>query len=271
MPRRTQLAKIHIISTTWFILCIGYLFISSLLQAGVKWWIVFSLSGPGALITIILISLYLFAMVRGISSSQKIQVEHPFTSTPQYAMFYVASPLLGGLAGCLLAIIDANTINQILLDITLGTLAMTFIVWVIVDPVFGLVEMLLPSSRQHYNLRIASARAERETKQLQSQRLLADVIAKAEAESRHWQELLQPEAEKLAFLLTTEKIDFKQAEREAISIGSYAWQTGGLNCMRELADMAISLSKKRKQSKDIVNYIPFWWNGIGSWRSSSFC
>jgi len=268
ISRPDELRKVHVTSTVWFILCVGYILISALRQAGINWWVVFSLSGHGILIALVLVSLYLFAIFRGISSSQKVQVEHPLTSTIHYAVFYVAAPFLGSLAGCL-GMIGTNTISQFLLGVALGTLGTTFLVWVIVDPAIGMLEMLLPATRKHRAQRLARAKAEREKKQKDREHLLAQVLAKEDSDRQSWQEVLKPKAEKLAGLLITERTDLKQAELEAVSIGVNAWQIGGLNCMRELRDMAISISRQKNPNKVIVDYINSWWDGIGNWRIAS--
>jgi len=268
MRRRDELKFIHITSTTWFILCIGYILVLALRQAGVHWWVVFSISGQSALIILVLVSLYLFAIFRGISSSQKVQEEHPLTSTRYYTAFYVSAPFLGCLSG-LLGMIGANTINQYLTGLAIGTLGTTFLVWVLVDPLIGLLEMLLPTSRKHRAQRLVEAKAERDKKQKARIDLLEGVIEKEESDRLRWQELLKPEAEKLAGLLTADITNIKQVEREAIGIGVNAWQTGGLSCMRELRDMAISLYKQKHQTKAVVDYINFWWDGIGNWRAVS--
>ncbi len=268
MPGRTKLASIHFAGTAWFILCVGYIGILALLQAGVKWWVLFSLSGYGALITLVLISLYLFAIFRGISSSQKVKVEHPLTNTKQYTFFYVTTPFLGALAGCL-GMIGVEAFSRFLLGITLGTLGTTFLVWVIIDPVIGLLEMLLPASRKHHTKRMAQAKAEKEGKQRDNQRLLTEIAAMEESDQYQWQEQLKLQAEQLAELLAAEGFDFEQAERRAIGIGAGAWHIGGLSCMRELRDMAIEICTEKYNNRDIVDYISFWWDGIGSWRSPS--
>jgi hypothetical protein len=268
MSGRNKLASIHITGTAWFILCVGYVGIIALRQAGVKWWILFSLTGHGILIAFMLISLYLFAIFRGISSSQKLKVEHPLTCTTQYALFYVATPFLGAVAGCL-GMLGVDSVGRLLLGIALGTLATTFLVWVIVDPFIGLLEMFLPESRRHRSLRLARAKAEREQKQRDSRRLLSEISEKESSERQRWRELMEPHAEKLATLLVTDAGKYKQAEHEAAGIGASAWQIGGLNCMRELRDMALTLCREKYDEKDIVDYIAFWWDGIGSWRSPS--
>ncbi|NQT02053.1 MAG: hypothetical protein HQ580_08525, partial [Planctomycetes bacterium] len=126
MSRHRTLKLVHLASTIWFIICIGYILVLTLRQAGVHWWVVFSLSGYGLLIALILISLYLFAIFRGISSSQKVQIEHPLTSTNYYRAFYVITPLLGGLAGCL-GMIGISTVGQFASGVALGTLGTTFL------------------------------------------------------------------------------------------------------------------------------------------------
>jgi len=262
------LKHIHIASTVWFVLCIAYILVLALRQAGVQWWVVFSLSGHGVLVAFLLISLYLFAIFRGISSSQKVQVEHPLTSTTHYAVFYVIIPFLGALASCL-GMIGVNRIGQFMLGVTLGTLGTTFSVWVILDPAIGLLEMLLPASRKHRAQRLARAKAEREKKHKDREHLMAQVLAQEESDRRYWQEMLRPQAEKLASVLTANRTDFKQAERDAIGIGVCAWQIGGQSCMRELRDMTVALCKQSRKDRAIVDYISFWWDGIGSWRAPS--
>jgi len=270
MFRRKILRSIHLAATLWFVVCVGYIFVLGLRQAGVRWWVVFSLSGHGALVIFLLVSLYLFAVYRGISSTQKVQIEHPLTSTPYYNMFYVIAPFLGGLAGCLGMIGIDTTVGHFLSIVALGTLATTFLVWVIVDPVVGLMEMLLPpTSRKHRAERLAAARVQRQERQREREHLLAEVLAKEEANVRRWQDVLKPQAEKLAALLISGEADFENAERQAADIGVTAWQTGGLVCMRALRNMAIEISRQNNPGKTIVDYVTIWWDGIGSWRSPS--
>ncbi len=227
----------------------------------------FSISGHGLLIALTLISLYLFAIFRGISSSHKVQIEHPLTSTNYYRIFYVIMPLLGGLAGCL-GMIGISTPGQFLSGVALGTLGATFLVWVIIDPLVGLLEMLLPpTSRRHHFERIAQAKVLGQRRQENRENLLKEVLVKEKLQRQQWQEELKPKAELLAVMLTADEVDYKQVECEAVGIGVNAWQIGGLSCMRELRNMAIDLAKER--NKPVVDYIGVWWDGIGSWREPS--
>jgi hypothetical protein len=119
--------------------------------------------------------------------------------------------------------------------------------------------------------RLAQVRALRQKQQEERKRLLAEILAREERDRRRWQEVLQPYAEKLAGLLTTNIniIDFKQAEREAVNIGVNAWQIGGLSGMRQLHDMAVAICKKKYEDSMVINYVSTWWDGIGSWRHRS--
>jgi len=267
MRRRDELRIAHMASTVWFVLSVGFILVSSLHQAGINWWLVFSLSGHGALIIFVLVSLYLLAIFRGISSSQKVQLEHPLTNTIHYAVFYVSAPFLGSLAG-FLGMIGSHSVSQFLLGIAMGTLGTTFLVWVAIDPAIGLLEMLLPASRKNRAQRLLQAKVEKEKKQQDRLNLLEEVIAREDSDKLRWQQLLRPHAEKLAGLLTSDGEDPKLLEKEAVGIGVKAWQTGGLSCMRELREMALSLCKQKNETKDIVDYISFWWDGIGNWRAT---
>jgi len=268
VPPKT-LRSIHLASTTWFILCVGYILVLALWQAGVRWWVIFSLSGYSILVILLLISLYLCAIFRGISRTGAIEAEHLLTSTNYYRIFYAAAPFLGGLAGCVGAI-GADRVGQFLAVIAVGTFVTTFLVWVIIDPVTGLLEVLLPpASRKHRSIRLAQAKVEREKKQKDRERFLAEILAKEESDRRRWQQVLRPQAEQLACLLTASGADLEQAESQAVDIGLNAWQMGGLGCMRELHDMAIAISKQKNQNEHLTDYIPFWWDGIGTWRVSS--
>ena len=270
MSKSKTLKSTHLFGTVWFMLCIGYVLVLTLRQAGVHWWIIFSLSGHSMLLIFMLISLYLFAIFRGITRNQKIEIEHPLTSTSYYMMLYVITPFLGGLAG-VLGMIGENRLAQFLLGIALGTLGAGFLVWVIIDPVVGFMEMLLPESRKHSVQRLTHLRALRQRQQEKRQNLLDKILAQGKQDRLHWQQILKPQAEKLAGLLTVDKNGYQQAgcEAEAIDIGVKAWQTGGLGCMQQLRNMTMDLCKGKSEDLTVIDYITTWWDGIGTWRNSS--
>jgi len=269
MSRQKTLKLVHFSSTLWFMLCVGYILALTLRQAGFHWWIIFSLSGHSVLLIFLVISLYLFAIFKGASRSHKIEAEHPLTSTNPYMVFYLIAPFLGSLAG-FLGMIGVKTISQFLSGIVLGTLGTTFLVWVILDPLTILAETLLPSSRKHRSDRLAQIKIERHKRQTQQKRLLAEILAEEERNQQRWRKVLQPDAEKLAGLSINNNTDFNRIELEAIDIGVNAWQIGGLNCMRQLCDMATELCRKKNKEPMIIDYVSAWWDGIGQWQNPSF-
>lgn len=259
---------VHFASTAWFTLGVGYILVFALWQAGKSWWVIASLSGYSAIIVLLLISLYLFAIFRGVARSQKTKIEHPLTTSIYYSVFYDISPFLGALAGGFAAIGSSKTTDYLLVT-AVGSLWTTFLVWIIVDPAVGLIEMLLPVSREHRRKRLAQTKVMRQEEQLAKQHLLDEIEAKEKLERRRWGEVLQPYAERLAALVTNNSGSCEHRESEAMDIGVDAWQIGGLNCMRQLHSMAMEICKRRYQATAIIDYISRWWDGIGSWRSPS--
>jgi len=266
MNRRNTLKVIHLAGTIWFVVCVAYLLVLTLHQAGFNWWLIFSLSGHSVLLLFLLVSLYLFAIFGATGKEQRIVIEHPLTSTGPYLAFYVSAPLLGIFAGAA-AMTGETRIAQFFSGIALGTLAVTFLTWVVVDPLVSMLEMFAPAGREHRLQRLAADKRRREEQQRDREELLGQLFAQQEQDRRRWQALLIPDAEKLTSLLRTTRADFEQAERQAVDIGVRAWQIGGLDCMRRLRDMAMELYKEKYRNPTITDHISNWWDGIGSWRS----
>lgn len=267
LHKRNILKLVHFASTAWFILCIVYILILALRQAGTSWWVIFSLSGHSALVVFLVISLYLFAVFRGVDRSQKIETEHPLTSTSYYTVFYDISPFLGSLAG-IMAAAGVQTGSGVVLSIALGTFGTTFFVWVIVDPAIGYLERLFPTSRRHRLQRLAQIREEKHRRQEAQEQLLADVLVQEERDHKRWQESLQPCAERIVRLLSDENALDKKVHEEAIELGVSAWRMGGLNCMRYLHKMIIETCRKGNRDSATADYLSTWWDGIGNWRSA---
>jgi hypothetical protein len=268
MSVRPTLKMVHLAGTIWFVVCLGYISVLIMRQAGFNWWLIFSLSGQSASLIFLLISLYLFAIFGATATGQKTTVEHPLTSSGPYLTFYVSVPLLGVLAGAV-AMAGETRITQFLSGIALGTLAVTFLTWVIIDPLTSMLETLAPTSREHRLQRLAEGKRQREERQRNREELLSRLFAQQEQDRRHWQVLLTPDAEKLTALLTANRANFVQAERQAVGIGVRAWQIGGLDCMRRLHGMALELYKEKYQNMTITDHISNWWDGIGNWRNTT--
>ncbi len=264
MASRQSVKLIHFAGTVWFGLCAVFLIFLSLLEAGVQWWIIFSLSGYSAILLVLLISVYLFAVFRVAVRSQKIEVEHPLTSSAHYMMFYCISPFLGS-AAALISSFGIENVLQRLVTIAVGSLVTTFLVWIVFDPAIGLLEMLLPPGRQHRHRRLARARALREKQNQDNAKLLTEIMAREQSVNRQRQEVLQPLAEELAELLADYEQGNNDAEAQAVKIGAHAWHLGGIGCMHQLHDIALKLHTRRCPHRRRVDYVSLWWAGIGTW------
>ncbi|MHC4639374.1 MAG: hypothetical protein ACYTBV_18010 [Planctomycetota bacterium] len=148
MNRQNALKLSHFASSMWLVFSIGYIFIISLWQANTSWFTIVSLSWYSIPIIFLLISLYLFAVFRGVPRSLRIKIEHPLTTSVSYMIFYNTSPLAGSLAGGLGAI-GISRITNFLLVVAVGSVCVTFLVWIVIDPVAGMIETLLPSAREY--------------------------------------------------------------------------------------------------------------------------
>ncbi len=254
----------HFAGTVWLIVCLGYLLVSVLRQLGIKWWVIFSLSGHSVLIILLLISLYLFLIFQGIKRTT-ISAEHPLTSSGPYLLLYDISPLLGAFSAGI-GMMGTNQISQLLLGIALGTMGATFLSWIIIDPAIGMIEILLPQSRKHRIARLNKTKYLRQKMQKSREQLLENVLLKEKTNKQRWQEELMSQAKRLAEITTRDQIDF-QAECEIAQIGLQSWQIGGLSCMQNLHDMAMAECKKKKQNEAVIDHISILWDGIGKWQS----
>lgn len=269
MDKKRTIKLIHFFSTGWFVLTIGYLFVLALRQAGFNWWLIFSLSGHSVLMVILLLSVYLFAIYRGAVRSQAPQQEHPLSATAPYIILYCASPVLGGLAG-VLGVVGNSDIKHFLTVVSIGTLSVTFLMWIVIDPLVGIIELTLPGPRRHRRKRLVRARQLRRQQQLEQERLLSDLEAQETLAIQKRSEQLADDAERLAELLLSAGCPpDPQTQQTATELAIKAWQLGGMDGMRQLRDMALEICQQNSYGRYWADYISVWWDGIGDWRSPS--
>lgn len=264
MSKQRLLKLIHLLSTIWFALCVVYILILGLRQAGVRWWLIFSLSGHSAVIFFLLVSVYLFAVFKGAARSRKIVQEYPLSSTDYYMFFYGAVPFLGGLAG-LSGIIGMRSTTEFFLELSYATLGATFLVWIIIDPLIGIIEILLPDSRRHRRKRLAQVSAVRASQQQAREQLLADLEIKENTLRNERLAKLKPLAVRLLELVRDAGNNYEQKESEAMDIGVKACRIGGLDGMRQLHEITMEQFKSKEQDMPHVDYITQWWDGVGGW------
>jgi hypothetical protein len=251
--------RIHIGGTAWFMLCAAVLLVIALRQAGAGWILIFSLSGFSAVLVLLLVSVYIYAIFRGVVRTMD-PVEHPLTTSSYYVLFYDSSPFLGAIAG-LLGSIGQDSFSQVISTVATGTLAMTFMVWIIGDPLMGAIESGLPDSRRARLRRLAAARAEKARQQQENIELLNRVIQAEQQSLAEWNRLLDPLAEELV-----EAISGPASHPGIVArIGAEAWRIGGIACMRHLHGKI----QGRLKDKDLFDPIPSWWDGIGTWRNQT--
>ncbi|MHC5061266.1 MAG: hypothetical protein ACYTFK_09315 [Planctomycetota bacterium] len=263
MSVRRVLKFVHFSSTAWFVTSAAFLLIVALRQAGAGWWLIFSLSGYSAVLIFMLISLYLFAVFRGVVQTQKL--EHPLTTSIYYMTFYDISPFLGALAG-VISTFGSHGIQQ-LSTICIGSLSTTFFVWIVLDPAIGSIEMMLPASREHRQQRQAQFKKRRRKQQIENRRLLVRLRDEESLKQRQLQEFLPYVAEQLVGLIANYTPGDRHIEKEVVQIGARAWQLGGIICMRKLHETALEKYKNKFQGRHIVDYIAIWWDGIGTWST----
>jgi hypothetical protein len=264
MSLRRLLKLLHITGTLWMALCAAFLLVLALRQAGVGWWIVFSLSGFSGVAFFFLLSIYLFAIFRGVMRKQMAR-EHPLTTSPAYILFYDLCPFLGALAGLaslgLLSVLSSFETLSITAE---GTLAMTFVVWILSDPLISVAEGILPSSTVSRRERLALENQARRQREEERYRLLEQIRSFDQTAKEQWNHLLLPLAGELSEHLTDGLPPRDEIRQKAIEFGARAWQLGGVACMQHLLRLVNQRLLEKKQEPNL--YLAFLWDGIGKWR-----
>ncbi len=264
MSLRRLLKLLHITGTLWLALCAAFLLVLALRQAGVGWWIVFSLSGFSGVAFFFLLSIYLFAIFRGVMRKQMAR-EHPLTTSPAYILFYDLCPFLGALAGLaslgLLSVLSSLEILSITAE---GTLAMTFVVWILSDPLISVAEGILPSSTVSRRERLAIENQARQHREEEKHRLLEQIRSFDKTAKEQWDQILVPLARELTEHLTADSSPRDEIRQKAIEFGARAWQLGGIACMQHLLRLINHRLLECKQEPNL--YLAFLWDGIGKWR-----
>ena len=264
--------RVHFLSTVWFLLCIGTIAAQSLRQAGLKWWQIISISGYSVVTVLFFVSVYLFAVFRGVHRHNEPDVEHPVTCQKVYKILYSFTPFLGFAAGIFsrTGIEGEISLTSWLIVGAMGTFMITIANWVILDPMIAIVEGYFPGARKSRTARLEALRVEREKILKQRQKLLEELAEKERQEQREQREDLDSAAEKLSNLILSGLTGTKGATHpEVVDLGVLAWQKGGVKCMRLLRDLAWEKCSKKGIAPGIVDEVDYWWDGIGDWRAKS--
>jgi len=265
MGRQKAFRLLHFLSTACFLVCAAYLLVISLLQAGRGWLFIISVSGYSALLSFLLVSVYLFAVFRSAARTRKTEIEHPLTGSQYYSVFYDITPFVGVSAGFISAI-GTGKFSTYAFGVAIGCFATTFLVWIVFDPLAGLLETLLPSNRKLRRERLALAKIARTQAGNARIRTLAEVNAQADLELQRWRQALLQPAQTLADLVVDDEQDSAGKEAIAIDVGVEAWRLGGIACMNLLYSMAAEICANTHRMPASAESISLWWDGIGTWR-----
>ena len=259
--------NLHLAGTVWFVLSVGFILAKGLRKAGYDWLVIFSLTGPMAVTLFVLVSLYLFALYRGGKPAQGQTEEHPLTTSEYYLVLYISAPLMGAIAGVLHATLYPQSLVDSVLSITLATFYVTFVSWVILDPILASLETFTPQGRIHRIKRLEKQRAERLERQANRDALLELLIQKEKENEALWIQTLIQYVPELCDLLNTSQSEYKNAERRAAEIAIEAWRLGGLACMQFLHSRTLAVYQERYPARLSADYIINWWDGIGAWQN----
>ncbi len=263
MNSKRVLKRIHVFGTMWFLLCAATLLVFSLYQAKLEWWLIFSISGYSAVLLFFVFTIYLFAVYQGVVRKQTA-AEHPLSTSLYYIALYDVAPFLGAFAG-LMSLWDGNTFLTAMNTVAEGTLITTFLVWIVFDPLVGLVEASLPQSAAHRRQRMAQMRLEKQQQKEAGQRLLHELERKEISLQKQWYQRFEPMAREAAQLLCSQETCSPDVRCRIVELGAMAWKTGQLTCMRYFHRM-ITDCMTQSASKPLVDYPAIWWDGIGTWR-----
>ena len=261
-----SLKLLHFFSTALLIASVAYIIVLSLIERGVEWWVIFTLSGPSLVIAFVMTSVYLFAFFKGASRKQEA-LEHPLTSDPFYLVMYDCAPFLGILTG-IIGMIGITDPQEYLTGVCYTIFAVTFFVWIILDPALSIAEGLTSTSKSLRFNRIKVAKEKKQQEQIERDNLLSTVLAKIETNQKQWHDQLAQKPKALIDIAKSYRLTDRKGECLAVDIGVEAWQIGGQQCMKYLIELTKEELDNTQTNPLYVNHIAYWWNGIGNWNTA---
>ena len=264
--------RVHFLSTVWFLLCIGTIAAQSLRQAGLEWWQIISISSYSVVTVLFFVSVYLFAVFRGVHRHNEPDIEHPITCQKVYKILYSFTPFLGFVVGiCSQMGLDGKfSLTSWIVVGAMGTFMITIANWVILDPTVAILEGYFPNAHKSRASRLEFQRIERERILQKRQAMLKEMAEKEREEQRQQRTELEGAAEKLSDLILSGLTGTKGATHpEVVDLGVLAWQKGGVKCMKMLRDLAWDKCREKGIASGIIDEVDYWWDGIGDWRAKS--
>ena len=258
--------RLHFCGVMWFLLCVIFLVVIATERMGFHWWIVFSVSGYSTVVALFLIAIYLFSIYKGVVRNLN-SIEHPLTTSWYYILLYESAPFLGVLAG-LSALSYRQPVLSWFIVVAQGTLIMTVVLWIMVDPLVGLIEAALPLSAAHRKRRLTKNHKKKRAQRHARQKLLDEIIQQQTQTESRWSGLFRPYAMEVADLLCSSSVGMDTIQRRVVELGALAWKEGEILSM-ELFHQIILDELKRRTNHPAIDFVTLYWDGIGTWRKPS--
>jgi len=253
----------HVISTAQFTIAAGLVTVLGLRQIGLNVWAVLALSTPVFALVVLGVLLYGFEVSRGAIGGRD-EAEYPLTGSICYRVFYVVTPVVGGVVGAL----DyglAQGWRGAIEGWTLGTVIPACIVWLFLDLLIAAIEMALPESRRLRALRVARDRERKEELDHQKRQKVEELRTERRAVLARLAPMMDERTRRLRELLLLSVDDPRLGREEAALIGLEVWQAGGMAVMKEVFTGTVRQCAERGRS-DLATHLDYWWDGVGEWR-----
>jgi hypothetical protein len=263
MFKERNLRVFHIIVTAQFVISAALVVFWSLYEANLNWWAIFSLSTQAIVILVLGTLIYGFAVFCG-SVGDRIEGEHPLSGSIYYRLFYLAMPVLAGVATGADYFVNEGALEG-LRGWALGTVLSAYAIWLFIDPIVGISELALPGNRAIRRTRIAAEREKRERERHERAQLLTKLRAERVARAAALKPMVDEKAARLAAMVLDSADDPRRGYDEGAGIGLAAWQTAGMETMRDLYAATLRECRKRGRA-DLAGRLDYWWDGIGQWR-----
>ena len=230
---------------------------------GFHWWVTFSISSYSAVIVLFLMTIYLFAIYKGVVRNSN-SIEHPLTTSPYYVLLYDLTPFLGSIAG-LYAASFSQSFLFMLSTAAQGTLVMTFVMWILLDSLAGPIESSFPQSVEHRKNRVAEMQEKKRLQALERQKLLEQIELREKQSRSELTFIFHPYAVEVADLLCGLSDNAQSVQKRIVELGALAWRQGGLLAMQFFYTM-ILVEVKKRITRPSVDFVTIFWDGIGNWR-----
>lgn len=238
----------------------------TLKDAGFNYLALFSLSVQGVMVVGLGVLVYGFAAFRG-AVGRRTSVEFPLTGSYPYRTYYLVTPVLGGFMSGIDYLLAEGLVEG-LRGLALGTVITAFVVWVVTDPIIGIIESLLPASRRRRSQRRALQVAAREERTRRNRDLLSRLREDKQARLSALEPVLARHRDRLVRILEDSRWDADAGIEAGATIGFELWRLDGIDCMKEMYSSIVQ-SCGRSADGYPASHLEYWWDGIGEWRQES--